>query len=384
MKIKVLHIYRTYFPDSPGGVQEVIRQIALATKAHGIESRIFALSPHPSSTPISLAEGRITQSKSLMAPASCDIGGIESLRSFKKLVEWADVVHYQFPWPFADILHLLTDVKKPSLLTYQSDIVRQRMLAYLYTPLMKRMLTSMSSIIATSPNYAATSPILKKYASLSQLKIVPNGIADFCDNVVSGPINPTIQSLINQNRSFVLSIGVMRYYKGFHTLIEAALNIDTPVVLAGSGQEEDALRNLAADIGADNMIFLGQISDDEKILLLRHCSVFVLPSHLRSEAFGMVLVEAAMFGKPLVCCEIGSGTSFINVDKETGYVVLPEDPLGLSKAINLLLKNKSLALEMGLAARLRYEKYFSSAVLGRAYSLLYRDAVNQSSRFDQL
>jgi len=377
VSIKVLHVYRTYFPDSPGGVQEVIRQIALATKTFGIESRIFALSPNPCSAPISLDEGQVTQSKSLLAPASCDIGGINSLRAFKELVDWADVLHYQFPWPFADALHFLAHVKKPSLLTYQSDIVRQRFLGRLYAPLMHRMLASMSSVIATSPAYAMTSPVLKKYVSPSRLKVVPNGIADFRDKVVTKPISPAIQTLISQNRSFILSIGVMRYYKGFHSLVAAALTIDAPIVFAGSGPEELDLRRQAADIGANNVIFLGQISDDEKILLLRHCSIFVLPSHLRSEAFGMVLVEAAMFGKPLVCCEIGSGTSYINIDKETGFVVSPENPLELSEAINILLKDKSLAADMGLAARFRYEKYFSGEALGEAYSLLYREAVNQ-------
>jgi len=172
---------------------------------------------------------------------------------------------------------------------------------------------------------------------------------------------------------FVLALGVLRYYKGLHTLIEAARQINCPIVIAGSGPEGEALKSQAQSCGAGNVIFAGQVSEEEKRDLLEGCALFTLPSQFRSEAFGMVLVEASMFGKPMVCCEIGTGTSFVNVDGETGFVVPPESPSKLANAINTLIGDSHLAEQMGKAARSRYEKMFSGNALGQAYSSLYRE-----------
>jgi glycosyltransferase involved in cell wall biosynthesis len=164
---------------------------------------------------------------------------------------------------------------------------------------------------------------------------------------------------------------VLRYYKGLHTLIEAAPSIPANIVIAGSGPEAGRLKALAEQVGATNVIFAGQVTDEEKIALLKGCRAMVLPSQLRSEAFGMVLVEAAMFGKPLVCCEIGTGTSYVNEHGVTGFVVPPESPRELAVAVNALLDDEPMAQRMGKAARARYERLFSAPALGKAYYSLY-------------
>jgi rhamnosyl/mannosyltransferase len=146
-------------------------------------------------------------------------------------------------------------------------------------------------------------------------------------------------------------------------------------VIAGSGPERERLAALAKQIGANNVVFAGQVTHEEKIALLKACRALVLPSHLRSEAFGMVLVEAQMFGKPMVCCEVGSGTSYVNENGETGFVVEPEQASELARAMNALLNDEALAARMGQAARARYEALFSGEALGRAYSALYRDVM---------
>lgn len=377
IKIKVLHVYRTYFPDPPGGVQEAIRQIAIATKVYGIESRIFVLSPTPSPQEIDRPEGRVTRSRSWAAPASCDLGSFNALKRFRAEVDWADVIHYHFPWPFADVLHFMCRVRKPAVMTYHSDIVRQRRLGSFYAPLMKRMLGSMIAVVATSPTYALTSNVLTSCVSQERLKTIPLGIADYRDYPIDVKAERALLDRCSvRDKPFVLALGAMRYYKGFHTLVEAALTINETIVIAGSGPEEQSLRKLSAEKGATNIRFIGQISDDDKICLLRNCSVFALPSHLRSEAFGMVLIEASMFGKPMVCCEIGSGTSYVNVHGETGFVVSPGSPNQFSDALNSLLSNRQLEVQMGLAARKRYEQLFSSVALGRAYSTLYQEVTN--------
>jgi rhamnosyl/mannosyltransferase len=121
------------------------------------------------------------------------------------------------------------------------------------------------------------------------------------------------------------------------------------------------------------VLFAGQISDEEKVALLKRCRALVLSSHLRSEAYGMVLVEASIFGRPLVSCEIGTGTSYVNAHEESGLVVPPEDPVALAGALNALLNDANLAESLGRGARARYERLFSGPALGRAYADLFRE-----------
>jgi rhamnosyl/mannosyltransferase len=123
------------------------------------------------------------------------------------------------------------------------------------------------------------------------------------------------------------------------------------------------------------VVFAGQVTHEEKVALLSGCRALVMPSHLRSEAFGMVLVEAEMFGKPMVCCEMGSGTSYVNEHGVTGFVVPPEAPVQFAAAVNELVRNEALALKMGHAARERYERLFSGPALGNAYRRLYEEVL---------
>ncbi|PTB21165.1 glycosyl transferase [Trinickia symbiotica] len=373
--MKVVHVYRTYFPDPPGGLQEAIRQIALSTRACGVEPRILTLSPNPVPTELELDEGRVVRARSWAAPASCDLGGLSALKRYRELADWADIVHFHFPWPFADLLHFFGRTKKPAVMTYHSDIVRQKSLGVVYSPMMKRTLGGMSAVVATSPAYARTSPILNAFVAPERLKTIPLGIMDYRADARSASDDaPLMRRLGLGDEPYFLALGVLRYYKGLHTLINAATRVKARVVIAGAGPERERLVSLAREAEAHNVVFAGQVTHEEKVALLTGCRAMVLPSHLRSEAFGMVLVEAEMFGKPIVCCEVGTGTSYVNKDGVTGFVVKPEDPDELARAMGALLTDSALAARMGHAARQRYEAMFSGAALGRAYSELYRNA----------
>ncbi|WP_321901296.1 glycosyltransferase [Paraburkholderia tropica] len=374
--MKALHIYRTYFPDPPGGLQEAIRQIALSTRDCGVDPSIFTLSPQPSPAEIDMPEGRVIRCRSWAAPASCDLGGLSSLLKYRELAKRADVLHFHFPWPFADVLHLLGGTRKPTVMTYHSDIVRQQSLGALYGPLMRHTLRSMTAVVATSPAYARTSESLMSHVAPERLKTIPLGIIDYRDAPRPDDADRALAERLGLgDEPYFLALGVLRYYKGLHTLVEAARSIKAKLVIAGSGPERARLEAMAKQLGATNVIFAGQVTHDEKVALLRGCRAMVLPSQVRSEAFGMVLVEAAMFGKPMVCCEIGSGTSYVNEDGVTGFVVPPEQPAALADAINALLGDGELAARMGIAARNRYEALFSGEALGEAYSRLYREVL---------
>ncbi|MDD5321295.1 MAG: glycosyltransferase [Methylococcales bacterium] len=372
MDISVLHVYRTYFPDPPGGLQEAIRQIALATGAQGVNNTIFTLSPQPDPAILLRPEARVVRSCSWIAPASCDIGGVAAFKSFERLAREVDVLHYLFPWPFSDVLHTFTRQDKPAVLTYISDVVRQRWLGAVYAPMMWRTLRRMRVIVANSPAYARTSPILSHPDIRDKVRVIPLGIEESSylkdgDDAVFNRLG------VNADEPYFLFIGVLRYYKGVHFLVRAARTLGAKVVIAGSGPEGASLQALAAEAGASNVVFAGQVTDAEKVALLKRCRALVLPSHLRSEAFGMVLVEAAMFGRPLISCEIGTGTSYVNAHEETGFVVDPESPEALALAMTTLLIDDTLTARMGEAARNRYEMLFSGPALGQAYAGLFRE-----------
>ena len=372
MSTSVLHAYRTYFPDPTGGMQEAIHQLCLAITAQGINNTIFTLSPHPHPAIISSAEGRVVRSRSWWAPASCDLGGINAFQSFSKLASQADVLHFFYPWPFGDLLRMLSGHKVPSVLTYVSDIVRQRWLGRAYAPLMWHTLRSMRVIIANSPAYARTSPILSHPAIRDKVRVIPLGIEESSYPVI-GDDTVFVRLGLQKNEPFFLFVGVLRYYKGLHTLLQAARDVRARIVIAGTGPENARLHHIASELDLTNILFSGQISDTEKVSLIKHCRAFMLPSHLRSEAFGMALVEGAMLGRPLISCEIGTGTSFVNADQESGFVVPPENPAALASAMQALLQDDRLADTLGKGARARYERLFSGPALGKAYAALFRE-----------
>jgi rhamnosyl/mannosyltransferase len=170
---------------------------------------------------------------------------------------------------------------------------------------------------------------------------------------------------------FFLFVGVLRYYKGLHILIDAARNSDYPIVIVGAGPIESELREHAAKLGISNIHFIGRISYEDKAALLELCYSIVFPSYLRSEAFGVSLLEGAMYGKPLISSEIGTGTSYININNETGIVVPPSDPSALRQAMDYLWNNPNEAAAMGRCAEVRYSKLFTGKQMAEAYVKLY-------------
>ncbi len=366
-KLRVLHVYRTYFPDTQGGLEEVIRQICRNTKEQGIESRVFMLSDNPVPAVIEREEVQVHRFHRTFEIASCGVS-IGALSGFKQLVGWADVVHYHFPWPFADLLHLLGRVSKPSLLTYHSDVVRQKTLLRFYRPLMRAFLNKVDVIVPTSENYFASSNELGRYSE--KVEVIPIGLNEDTYPSVSNEELSAVRERVGEG--FFLFVGVLRYYKGLHILIDALQNTSLQCVITGAGPIETELKEQATKLGLKNVKFLGYVSDSEKVALYQLCRAVVFPSHLRSEAFGVTLIEGAMFGKPLISCEIGTGTTYVNADGETGIVVPPANAKALREAMLQLDEDEALAGSLGKAARSRYERLFTGRLIGERYAQLYK------------
>lgn len=366
--VRVLHAYRTYFPETQGGLEEVIRQICMHVKGHGIRSRVHTLSENPDPKTIRLPEADVYRSRKHVEVASCGMS-FSAVGEFRRQVEWADVVHYHFPWPFADFLHFAGSVNKPTLLTYHSDIVRQKVLNALYAPLMNRFLSSVDRIVCTSPNYFATSEVLTRYAS--KVEIVPIGIGTGAEIHTDTSVRDSVRD--EYGSDFFLFVGVLRYYKGLHILLEAVKDAPFEVVIAGSGPTEKELQLQAERLQLSNVRFAGQVSNEEKDALFELCRGVVFPSYLRSEAFGVTLLEGAMAGKPLISTEVGSGTTHVNEHGETGLVVTPGSPRALRQAMEQLWASPEEAAQMGRSARTRYERLFSGELMGSRYANIYHE-----------
>lgn len=365
--MKVLHFYRTYYPDSFGGVEQVIRQMVVGSTRLGIDAEVLTLTRDKQNLEIEFEGHRVHRVPLDFEVASTGFSWA-ALSRFKALAAQADIVHYHFPWPFMDMLHFACAIKTPSVLTYHSDIVRQKHLLKLYQPLKNQFLKHVDRIVATSPNYVATSPTLAKFKDKTE--IITYGLDKQIYPEVSKENWAKWQARFP--RPFFLFVGMLRYYKGLHVLLDAAAGTDIPVVILGDGPVEAELKQQARRLQLNNVHFLGALPEADKVTLMRMCYALAFPSHLRSEAFGITLLEAAMFGKPMISCEIGTGTSYVNQDQETGLVVNANDPLAFRHAMQTMIANPDRADRMGQKAAARYESLFTAQRMAQRYQDLYQ------------
>lgn len=372
--MRVLHFFKTYLSESVGGIEQVMFELCESGVAHGIESQVLTLSANPVPTVIPFGHHQVHRAKLDVQIASTGFS-YSVLKQFRELAAEADVVNYHFPWPFMDLVHFLSGMNKPSVVTYHSDIIRQKHLLTLYRPLMTRFLASVDRIVAASPNYLQTSEVLKQFPQ--KTRVIPYGL-----NKSAYPQSDPERMARWRERlgeRFFLFVGVMRYYKGLHILIEALKDVDYPVVIVGAGPLQSELQAQAAALGLRNIKFVGRLDDADKAAVLELSYAMVFPSHLRSEAFGISLLEGAMYGKPMISSEIGTGTSFINSHGETGLVVPPSHPQAFRQAMGTLWDNPQQAAAMGVKAEARYRQLFTAEEMGRQWAHLYEELLAEKA-----
>lgn len=372
--MRVLHFFKTYLPDSVGGIEQVIFQLCESGAQHGIDGQVLTLSTNPTPPVVQLGQHEVHRAKLDIQFASTGFSW-SVFKQFRELAAEADVINYHFPWPFMDLVHFASAVNKPSVVTYHSDIIRQKHLLKLYRPLMNRFLASADRIVAASPNYLHTSDVLQQLQD--KTRVIPYGLNK------AGYPQPDTERMNRWRQQlgdkFFLFVGVMRYYKGLHILLDALKDIDYPVVIVGAGPLEQELHAQAAALDLRNIHFLGRLSDEDKVALLQLSYAIVFPSHLRSEAFGISLLEGAMYGKPMISSEIGTGTSFINIHNETGLVVPPSNPQAFREAMRTLWENPERAAEMGVKAEARYRQLFTADEMGRKWTELYQELLAEKA-----
>lgn len=378
MSLHVLHVFKLYLPDLHGGIQEVIRQLCLVTaRQYGAENRVLTVAQGPGAREIQLPDSLVVRCRLTLDVASTPMS-MDMVGEFLRQLRWADIVHYHFPWPFGECLHLLYGRNAKSVVTYHSDIYKQRLLKIFYGPILHAFLNRVDRIVATSPNYLESSVDLAPHRQ--RCRAIPIGL-DEQSYALSSPAT-LARWKEKVGRDFFLFVGILRYYKGLHLLLAAAKDASFRVVIAGTGPLEKDLRKQAAQIGLENVTFVGYVGDEDKAALFSLARAVVLPSLYRSEAFGVSLLEGAMYGLPLISTELGTGTTFVNQADETGLVVTPGDAGALRRAMERLQADDVLCTAMGAAARRRFVQLFSADRMGAAYFQLYQELADSAGGRD--
>jgi rhamnosyl/mannosyltransferase len=365
----ILQIYKDYFPVL-GGIENHVRDLSAALVARGHRVTVLVTSLDRRTT-TEQAQPRLTVIKAARSlhlastPLSLDM--LRIARSLRP-----DLAHLHFPYPPGDLAALALPGQPPLVVTYHSDIVRQRALLYAYRPLLELTLRRAARILPTSPNYLVSSPFLRRHAA--RCAVVPLGID--ADRFAHADPRRVASIRARYDAPLALFVGRLRYYKGLHILLDAMPSVRGQLLIGGSGPERERLERQAAQLGvAERVHLLGDIPDDELPALLQSADVFVMPAHLRAEALGLAQIEALASGLPCVSTELGTGTSFANRHGETGLVVPPGDAPALATALNRLLADADLRRRFGAAGRARVARLFTRAHMADLVEKIYRDVL---------
>ena len=280
----------------------------------------------------------------------------------------ADIVHIHEPNPLAMVQFLVSGNTAPLVIHYHSDIVKQKRLRWLYRPWLEAGLARAQAIVVGSGELLESSPVLSRWKH--KCAVIPFGI-DLTPYLAIE--RQTSEPSSNAAPPLILAVGRLAYYKGFQYLIEAMRRLPhARLAIVGEGPEHARLESLiaAADL-ASRVELCGQLDNDALLEMYRRADLFCLPSCERSEAFGLVQLEAMGSGLPVVSTDLPTGMRAINRNGETGLVVPPGDASALASALGGLAGDPALRARMGEAARRRACELFSREVMGARLLELY-------------
>ncbi len=370
--MNILHLYKDYYPVL-GGIENHVRQLAEAQAAAGHTVSVLVTSPDRR-THIEQRNGvRVIYAARLATVASTPLSVALGLRLRR---EQPDIAHLHFPYPVGDLAQRVFGQARRTVISYHSDIVRQKRLLQLYAPLLRGTLRRADAIIATSPRYVETSPFLGPVAD--RVTVIPYGIDTTRFEQADPAAVAALRAQYAHGGGLVLFVGQLRYYKGVEFLIRALAGVPGATALLVGGESSTArseLEALARSLGlAERVLFLGQ-REAELPALYHAADVFVLPSIERSEAFGIVQLEAMAAGRPVVSCDVGTGVAWVNQHGQTGLVTPPRQPEALAAALNELLADPVRRAVLGAAGRQRVQNHFTQARMLAAIEALYGRAL---------
>lgn len=368
-KLRVLHVGK-FYPPYMGGIETHLQN--LCNELRDLVDLKVLVSNSSTQTIEETVEGvSVTRvgTRATLSAAPISPGLVSRIRR-----EAADIVHLHHPNPIAVMAYLMSGHRGKMVITYHSDIVRQKALGRVFQPFLDRSLAWADAIIATSPNYLATSTVLQ--AHRDRCEVLPYGIPveQFAnrDEAAIARLRERYGSRV------VITVGRLIYYKGFDVLVRAMKDVNGTLLVVGDGPLRAELEAQALSLGiSDRVHFLGEIHNRDIAAYYHASDVFALASVARSEAFGIVQLEAMACGLPVVNTGLDSGVPFVSLDGLTGLTVPPGDSVALSRALNKLLDDDELRGRLGDAARKRVDTEFTAPVMGRRMLDLYTSLVGR-------
>ena len=378
-------VNKYYAPPHVGGVETVVRTLSEGLVGlAGAEVHALVSNEGRERVDETIGGVRVTRLPRQLAVSSAPVAAglpgalrAEMRRGGPSGAGPADIVNLHSPYPWGELSFLAASPRVPSVVLYHSDIVRQKRLLAAYEPFLERLLDRVDLIVTSSPGIIRSSPYLAPRSQ--KCRVVPFGLPP--GKLTFGPAVRERAARLraeHAGRRIVLFVGRLVYYKGVDVLLRAMARVDADLVLVGRGPLEAELLGLAGDVGtAGRTTVLPPQDDDELAAWYLAADVLCLPSVARSEAFGLVQIEAHAAGTPVVSTDLPTGVPFANLDGVTGLVVPPGDAAALTGALGRLLDDHALRARLGEQARRRARRGFTVPRMVAGTLDAYAEAVSR-------
>lgn len=367
-RVKITHVARFAYPHI-GGIEAVIEQINESLSNEDFEKEVICCSNTDKS---SIKDGvKYTRCRYLFDFAA---NSISPQLFFKMMFLKTDIIHFHMPviqnvviWFILYHLGLLR--YKKMFITYHGSLVGYEKYMKPFWGLYKYFYKKADKIHVLSPNVIESEPILTPHRN--KCVIVPYGI----DTNVE-LYQDKVQKIKEQypNKKIILCCGRLVNLKGFQYVMEAMKKVENAVLLImGDGPLMNSFKTYIKENSLnEKVVLLGSISDKkQKKNYYQACDIFVLSS--TKESFGIVQLEAMKYGKPVINTNLGTGVNYVSVDKETGLTVETKNIEQLSNAINKLVNNDELRIQLGKNAKKRVADVFDIEKNKKSYERLYLD-----------
>lgn len=371
--MKVLQLGKYYAPYR-GGMETHLSGLCEELKGR-VELEVLVSNSAPRTVHEVVHGVPVTRCAELVKVASTSLNPTLPLELSRRRYE---LLHMHFPHPMAVMAYLgsVRPRRHGLVITYHSDVVRQKRLLKLYGPFMQRALERADAILVGSPNYMETSEALRPHRA--RCHVVPFGI-----DTARFALTPGREAAATAVRAryggapLLMGVGRLVYYKGFEYAIRALRYVDgAHLLLVGEGPLRAPLEALARACGvAERVHFLGRLEDEALVALYYACDAYVLPSVTRAEAFALVQLEALACGLPVINTALDSGVPFVSRHEESGLTVPPGDEAALAEAMRRMLAHPEQRKAWGEAGRARVRGEFSQARMGERVLGVYQEVM---------
>ena len=367
-RLRVLQVNKLYYP-AIGGIERVVQQIAEGLSEE-VDMHVLVCSDTIQYKKEILNGVHITRLPKLFQFGSLPVplGFNMTLRHFSKT---KDIIHLHMPFPLGDIACLLSGFKGKIIVWWHSDVVRQKKMMRLYKPVMLRMLKRADAIVVATKGHIEGSSYLKPFRE--KCVVIPFGVDEKVEQAADLYWMQQTKKKEERNKTVkFLFVGRLVYYKGCDVLLKAFANVQgAELEIVGEGALEEECKSIVDAYGIqDKVHFCGKLTEIELFQKYAECDVFVLPSVAKSEAFGLVQIEAMAFGKPVINTKLPSGVPMVSLHGETGLTVEPGDVKQFMQAMQWMVDHPKERLQMGKKARERMKtEYRQEQMLKKVFQL---------------